>query len=326
MRKSRSIKILYLMLIIGSLQLSAFVSATTTVVFSPTDDTMIKNEYPYTQSGYSWNMAVRNAYGDSGKNYYEIDSLLKFDVFSLPSTATILSAFLYVYYYNWSGTDPAGRTLNLYLITSDWEEEYVNWNTQPSYETTPSSSSTVPTSKGQWMKWDVTDDVQYLVKKRAYYGWKIADETSWKQPDIPMAYFRTRDYGIYVPYLEVTYTAAEANTEPILGFSITPLNPSTKDTVQFTDSSFDPDGTITDWLWNFGDGNTSTNSNPSHIYTKSGQYTVTLQVTDDKGMTSSMTSVLSISASNSTPGFEFLILVCAIAFVLCLQLKRKKRK
>jgi hypothetical protein len=35
-----------------------------------------------------------------------------------------------------------------------------------------------------------------------------------------------------------------------------------------------------DWLWNFGDGNTSTSQNPTHAYTQSGIYNVTLTVFD----------------------------------------------
>lgn len=44
-------------------------------------------------------------------------------------------------------------------------------------------------------------------------------------------------------------------------------------TIVFSDQST---GTITDWLWDFGDGNTSTQQNPTHTYAAPGQYTVCL--------------------------------------------------
>ncbi len=37
--------------------------------------------------------------------------------------------------------------------------------------------------------------------------------------------------------------------------------------------------------WNFGDGKTSTESNPTHAYAKAGEYTVSLKITDDRGNT-----------------------------------------
>ncbi len=50
--------------------------------------------------------------------------------------------------------------------------------------------------------------------------------------------------------------------------------------VAFTDqSTFEPDA----WLWNFGDGSTSTQQNPVHIYTASGTYDVQLTVTNPNG-------------------------------------------
>jgi PKD repeat protein len=45
--------------------------------------------------------------------------------------------------------------------------------------------------------------------------------------------------------------------------------------IEFTDQST---GDINTWLWDFGDGNTSTEQNPSHIYNDAGTYTVTLTV------------------------------------------------
>nr|WP_319374734.1 DUF3344 domain-containing protein [uncultured Methanobacterium sp.] len=51
-------------------------------------------------------------------------------------------------------------------------------------------------------------------------------------------------------------------------------------TVQFTDSST---GSPTSWAWDFGDGGTSTLQNPTHTYTTSGNYTVSLTATNEGG-------------------------------------------
>src|SRR5207244_2496041 len=44
-------------------------------------------------------------------------------------------------------------------------------------------------------------------------------------------------------------------------------------TCTFTDQSSDPDGTVASWSWNFGDGQTATQQNPSHTYAAGGSYT-----------------------------------------------------
>ncbi len=54
--------------------------------------------------------------------------------------------------------------------------------------------------------------------------------------------------------------------------------------VNFTNTSF---GAITNWLWQFGDGATSTAQNPAHTYTNGGTFTVTLTVKNDVGLTDS---------------------------------------
>ena len=51
-------------------------------------------------------------------------------------------------------------------------------------------------------------------------------------------------------------------------------------------NSFDPDGDPLTYLWNFGDGTTSTLPNPVTAYTVFGEYLVTLTVTDSQGQTS----------------------------------------
>ncbi|MEM3493779.1 MAG: PKD domain-containing protein, partial [Thermoplasmata archaeon] len=80
-------------------------------------------------------------------------------------------------------------------------------------------------------------------------------------------------------------TLTVANTNPTAAFTFTPENPTTSDTIQFTDTSTDSDGTITSWSWDFGDGTQSTQRNPTHRYSTKGTYTVRLTVTDNDGGT-----------------------------------------
>lgn len=60
--------------------------------------------------------------------------------------------------------------------------------------------------------------------------------------------------------------------------------------VTFTDVSL-TSNTITNWLWDFGDGNTSTMQNPTHTYAGNGAYTVCLTVTDACGTDSTCQTV-----------------------------------
>ena len=57
-----------------------------------------------------------------------------------------------------------------------------------------------------------------------------------------------------------------------------------KKVASFTDNSSDTDGTIVSWFWNFGDGKISTERNPKHRYSQFRNYSVTLTVTDDGGI------------------------------------------
>ena len=68
--------------------------------------------------------------------------------------------------------------------------------------------------------------------------------------------------------------------------------------VQFTDKSSDPDGDSLTYKWDFGDGNTSTDKNPSHTYTEFKTYTVVLKVYDEEKLTDSKSVKITIVDPN----------------------------
>ena len=92
--------------------------------------------------------------------------------------------------------------------------------------------------------------------------------------------------------------------------------------------SYDPDGDIESYIWDFGDGNTDTGEIIEHIYTSPGNYTVSLTVIDTDGYTnmdSTYAVVLQKDEQNNTPvednkglpGFEVIsLLMGMIPFIL----------
>jgi len=80
-----------------------------------------------------------------------------------------------------------------------------------------------------------------------------------------------------------------------------PSIPKVNETVQFTDASTDPDGTIILWLWDFGDGTNGTGEATTHTYSNLGVYNVTLTVTDDENAIGSTETTVIISQANRPP-------------------------
>ncbi|MGH3497050.1 MAG: PKD domain-containing protein [Nocardioidaceae bacterium] len=79
-------------------------------------------------------------------------------------------------------------------------------------------------------------------------------------------------------------------------------------------SSSDPTGTITSYQWNFGDGNSETDTSPktSHIFPATGSpFTVTLTVTDNKGRSATNTQQVSVTTPpNQPPTASFTVTGC----------------
>lgn len=102
-----------------------------------------------------------------------------------------------------------------------------------------------------------------------------------------------------------TTTVTILNTAPVASFTSAPPSPTTQDSVDFIDTSSDPDGNIVSWFWDFGDGSTSTAWNPSHQYSDDGSYSVSLTVTDNDGATDTTTGMVTVANVAPVAGFSF---------------------
>jgi PKD repeat protein len=84
------------------------------------------------------------------------------------------------------------------------------------------------------------------------------------------------------------------NRRPVAEFTFSPSDPTIQDEVNITDASSDPDGRVTSWFWDFGDGATSSFKNPSHTFTQKGEWKITLTVTDNDGAEDSITHTVAV--------------------------------
>jgi PKD repeat protein len=90
-------------------------------------------------------------------------------------------------------------------------------------------------------------------------------------------------------------------TKPSAAFTATPTSGTAPLVVSFTDNSTDGTSTITEWDWNFGDGNISTEENPTYEYATPGTFTVSLTVTSADGSdTETKTGLITVNSSEAT--------------------------
>jgi parallel beta-helix repeat protein len=131
---------------------------------------------------------------------------------------------------------------------------------------------------------------------------------------------------------KVSRKISVSNVGSTASFSFfSPFLPKINDTILFTDTSIDTDGTVVSWSWDFGDGTRSNMKSPAHNYTAGGTYLVSLKVTDNDGASDTATEYVTIYISTSpgedlqrSPLFDYLIFTfLGIAIVIIILVIRK---
>ena len=155
------------------------------------------------------------------------------------------------------------------------------------------------------------DSDLYLIYHRPNFdfysseNWENQEEITLPSPDPGKWYIVLYGFESYSGLsLRASYVGIPA---PLANFDADALTGHAPLTVNFIDQST---GSITSWVWDFGDDSTSTQQNPSHTYTDPGTYTVTLTATGPGGSdTETKTDYIEISnAVKAMPWIPLLLL------------------
>ncbi|MBE0519971.1 Ig-like domain repeat protein [Candidatus Bathyarchaeota archaeon] len=110
----------------------------------------------------------------------------------------------------------------------------------------------------------------------------------------------TESFGVNDTYPLMNFWGA---IPPIADFTYSPEKPVKNETITFDASaSYDPDGNIISYKWDFGDGNITVVKTPTimHSYLDCGDYSVTLKVTDNSNLTDTVTKIITVQKRIST--------------------------
>ena len=298
------------------------------------DHTAVSNlqnpSHTYTAAGqYNVTLTASNTNGSNTKtrSYY----------ITVGSPASCVPGFAATYYPNYAWAEPGKtRTDTRIRFSDNYVSGGYNFTTDPTDEYKwPYGSGWMPSTEEFSVIWDgyldidtndtytfqlQSDDGSYLYVDDALlidFGW-LHDGSAVETASIPLSpglhhitvkhyekYERAIAYLMYHDSSTATFQYVsdvchiEYAAVPVASFTATPTSGTAPLQVYFTDTSTN---SPTSWSWNFGDGNTTGNTerNPVHLYTEPGSYPVTLTATNAEGSSTSFPPYISVASPPPT--------------------------
>jgi hypothetical protein len=275
--------------------------------YAGTTDTYLDQFQPATNFGATAHFEVR--WYNDGVNLVEMNkALLRFNLSSIPSNATINSATLTVYNLR-ANSNSSADIITMNKVTGAWSESST-WNS--GVPASVSSGVTCPTVAG-YTGAPVTPEAYTINNMTALVqGWVST-------PASNLGVIFTTDSNLnfrlasseyttvqYRPALTIQYTtpggaaaAFSGNTDPqISSASATPDAATVGAAVSFNAAASDAEGDALEYLWDFGDGTTGAGSSVVHTYAVEGLYAASISVLDGNG--GSAIQNISVSVSGAT--------------------------
>ena len=154
-------------------------------------------------------------------------------------------------------------------------------------------------------------------------------ETDWIEDIlVTSTYFQEDDYTVKLQVID------DENATSIAFYSITikrpmpplqipiaqangPYRTFINESISFNSSgSYDPDGIIISYIWDLGDHNISTIKNPTHAYSKAGNYIIILRVIDNDNLSNAAIATVYVRTPEKESGESLLIILIPIIFIL----------
>ncbi|MCG9580846.1 immune inhibitor A [Vibrio tubiashii] len=148
---------------------------------------------------------------------------------------------------------------------------------------------------------DVLEDVSLIANS------SFSDDQDYSSPVAPDSGRLLTEFGVAIEVIEQDPSnkygviklskVQQPNLPPVSSFELTVNGLD----IAAMNSSVDSDGEISAYLWEFGNGETSTDAAPKWKYSDSGSYTVSLTVTDNQGASHTSSQTVEVVAPNMLP-------------------------
>lgn len=153
----------------------------------------------------------------------------------------------------------------------------------------------------------VGEDPDLAAGESLRFRWDFGDGTTQETPTgiVEHRYARPGSYTVTVIAVDpqgaesrpASLTIAVKNAPPVAEISAEPREGTSPLRVVFDASrSHDPDGSLTDYAWDFGDGATARGERVEHVYESTGVFSATLRVTDEDGAQASASVEIRVMA------------------------------
>ncbi|HSC03251.1 MAG TPA: PKD domain-containing protein [Solirubrobacteraceae bacterium] len=201
---------------------------------------------------------------------------------------------------------PGTYTVTLTAVDNAWQRASINQQVTvlpgPSARFTPPAGRTFD---GASIRFDATSSTGGGSGAAiTSYAWSFGDGATGTGAAPSHVYASAGSYKVKLTVTDgagvssiTTQTVTVLDQPPIAVFGSTRAVPIPGQPVSFDGrASSDPDGTITSYAWDFGDGVIGTGATPTHAYADPGTYTVRLTVTDDAGQKTTLSRPVTVYA------------------------------